>query len=146
MIILYILFVAIGALPMISFLVKRKNYYRILRQGIKTTAQVTEARRVRYRGNPTHDRVFFSYLPAGTAQYMQGDFITKIGKHRRGDLLEIYYLPGAPQKSAVPGSRGELGMFIFVLLIFLFVIFACFKIHEEVKDDGPVTFKLPWQQ
>ena len=145
MIILYILLIAAAALPLVVFLVKRKRYYTILRQGTKTTAQVVEARRVRYRGNPTHDTVFFNYLPAGSGQYMQGSFITKIGKHRRGDLLEIYYLPGNPKKHAVPGSRGELGMFIFMLLIFLFVIFACFKIHEEVKDDPPYTFKAPWK-
>lgn len=145
MIFLYILLITIGALPMTVFLVKRRNYYHILRQGTKTTAQVTEAKRVRYRGNATHDRVFFTYLPAGIAQYMQGDFITKIGKYRRGDLIDIYYLPQAPQKSAVPGSKREVGFFIFTLLIFLFVVFACFKIHEAVKDDGPYTFKAPWE-
>ena len=143
MIILYILLIIVGALPMIVFLLKRQRYYRILRQGTKTTAQVTEAKRIRYRGNATHDRVFFSYLPAGAGQYMQGDFITRIGKHRRGDLVDIYYLPGNPQKNAVPGSKGELGMFVFTVLIFLFVVFACYKIHEEVKDDGPYTFELP---
>jgi len=145
MIFLYLLLVAAGALPMVSFLVKRKRYYRILREGTKTTAQVMEARRVRYRGNATHDTVYFMYLPAGAGRYLQGSYITKIGKHRRGDLLEIYYLPGKPEKHAVPGSKGELGMFIFTLLIFLFVIFACYKIHEEVKDDGPYTFKAPWK-
>lgn len=146
MIIVYILLAAIGALPLIVFLAKRKSYRHVLRAGTKTTAQVTEARTVRYRGNGTHDRVFFAYLPAGAGQYMQGDFITKIGKHRRGDLIEIYYLPRNPQKHAVPGSRGEGFMFLFVLLIFLFVLFACFKIHETVKDNATYTFKLPWKQ
>lgn len=146
MIFLYVFIITAGALPMVAFLVKRRNYYHILRQGTKTTAQVIEARRIRYRGNATHDRVYFSYLPAGTAHYQQGSFITKIGKHRRGDLIDIYYLRVKPQKNAVPGSKGELGFFIFTLLIFLFVIFACYQIHEEVKDDGPITFKLPWQR
>lgn len=146
MIVLYILLIAIGALPMTVFLRKRRSYYRILRQGVKTTAQVTDRRSVRYRGHATYDRVSFTYLPAGAGRYMQGDFITKIGKHRRGDLIEIYYLPQAPQKSAVPGSKGERGMFLFTLLIFLFVLFACFKIHEEVKDDGSYTFEAPWKK
>lgn len=105
-----------------------------------------EARRVRTRGNPTHDIVYFLYLPAGAGSYLQGNYVTKMGKHRRGDLLEIYYLPARPQQHAVPGSKGETGFFIFTLLIFLFVIFACYKIHEEVKDDPPYTFRPPWQK
>lgn len=147
MIVLYILLTAIGALPLAVFLVKRKSYYHILKEGTKATAQVTEARRVRYRGNATHDRVSFSYLPAGAGHYMQGDYITKIGKHRRGDLIEIYYLPQQPRKYAVPGSKGEVFMFLFVLLLFLFVVFACFKIDEAVSADGATyEFKAPWKK
>jgi hypothetical protein len=146
MIILYILLIAIGALPLAVFLVNRKNYYRILKEGTKTTAQVTEARRVRYRGNATHDRVFFSYLPPGYSQYFPGNFITKIGKHRRGDIIEIYYLPRYPQLYAVPGSKGDIFMFLFVLLIFVFVVFACFKIHESVRTDATYEFRLPWKK
>lgn len=59
-----------------------------------------------------------------------------------GDLIEIYYLQSRPKKYAGPGSKGELGMFVFLLLIFLFMVFTCFKIHEEIKNDPLYQFKL----
>lgn len=146
MIFLYILLIGTGALPLVVFLAKRKSYYRILSEGAKTTAQVTEVRTIRYHKGATYDKVFFAYLPPGADRYLPGEFITKIGKHRRGDSFEIHYLPRQPQKYAVPGSKGEVIMFLFVLLVFLFVVFACFKIDEAVSADG-VTYEFnpPWK-
>ncbi|NTS39906.1 hypothetical protein HRG84_03235 [Flavisolibacter sp. BT320] len=146
MIFLYLLLIGTGALPLVVFLVKRKRYYHILREGAKTTAEVTEVRTIRYQKGATYDKVFFAYLPPGAGRYFPGEFITKIGKHRRGDRFEIHYLSRQPQKYAVPGSKSEVFMFLFVLLIFAFVVFACFKIDEAVNVEGVrYEFKPPWK-
>jgi hypothetical protein len=141
MIFIYILLVVAGALPLISFLIGRKNYRFILANGIETTAEVTHVRTNRYHKGPTYDQVYFSYLPAGSITYKSGVYKFKTGTYRSGDRFNIFYLPQYPHKHAIPGSKGELPVMIFMVLFFLFIIYACFKINEMVGDSN-ITFRL----
>ena len=145
MIFIYILLIVAGALPLIVFLIKRSSYRQILREGTKTTAQVTEVRTNRFHKGGSYDRVYFVYLPAGASQYHTGTHIYNVGTYKRGDLFEIFYLPANPVKYAIPGSKGEIAFLIFTILLFFFVIFVCFKIHETVNAGNPAyQFKPPW--
>ncbi len=147
MLILYILLIAVGALPLAIFLFKRKSYRSILQRGVTTTAAITHIKTGRYYKGGTYDRVLFAYLPFGAGQYLEGQYITKVGKHKRGEQFTIFYLPGQPQKHAVPGNTGEAFGFVFTILILLFVIFACFKIHEMLKAESTTyKFEVPWNR
>ena len=147
MTVIYILLLAAGALPMIVFLLKRKRYRNILQAGVRTSAKVTDVRTINYSRGGAYDRVTFAYLPTGSSQYFSGQFTVKMGKHKAGDVLEVFYLPGKPQENAVPGSKGEVFMFLFVVLIFFFVLFACFKINEMLSTDNVTyEFKPPWKK
>ena len=141
MIFLYFLLIAAGALPLVAFLVRRKNYVFILANGTKTTARVTEVRTIHFQRGPAYDVVYFAYLPAGSGTYETGQHKFKTGTYKRNDWIDIFYLPGRPGKYAIPGSKGELPMLIFMVSIFLFVIYACYKIHEMV-GDSKITFHL----
>lgn len=141
MIFIYILLVGTGALPLIFFLIGRRNYRYILANGIETTAEVTDVRTNRYQRGPTYDQVYFAYLPAGSAAYRSGVYKFKTGTYRRGDRLVIFYLPQHTDKYAIPGSKGEIPMLIFMVVIFLFTIYACFKIKEAVGDSN-ISFSL----
>lgn len=146
MIIVYILLIAVGALPLLVFLLKRRSYRRILHTGASTTAEISHIKTQRYYKGGTYDRVLFIYLPAGAGQYVEGQFNTKMGKHKRGERLEIFYMPQQPQKYAVPGSKGEVFFLTFTILILLFVIFACFKIDEMLQlENTNYGFKAPWK-
>lgn len=147
MTVIYILLLAAGVLPMVVFLVKRKRYRIILQTGVRISAAVTAVRTINYHRGGTYDRVTFAYLPAGSVQYFSGQFIVKTGKHKPGDVLDVFYLPGKPQENAVPGSKGDVLMFLFMVLIFLFVLFACFKINEMLGSDTVTyEFKPPWKK
>ncbi|WP_132055783.1 DUF3592 domain-containing protein [Pseudocnuella soli] len=146
MIFVYILLIAAGALPLVVFLVKWKRYRKILREGSKTRAQISSIQTVRQTKGASYDRVCFIYQPTFATQYYAGQFSTKVGKHKRSDTFEVYYLPKEPQKHAVPGSKGELFMLVFTILLFLFVIYAAYQIHLMVKDqDITYSFKPPWK-
>jgi hypothetical protein len=135
MIYVYIFMIAMGALPMTMFLIRRKKYYHVIKNGTPISAQVTDVRTIHLSRGGTYDRVIFAYLPAGSNQYYSGQFAIKVGKYKRGDHLDIFYLPQEPQKNAVPGSKGDTAILIFMIAIFLFVLFACYKINEMVGDQ-----------
>ena len=126
----YTILLLAGALPFTVFLMKRTRYRRILREGISTTAQVTQVRRISMNKGPVYDQVFYAYLPAGSIQYQSGMHKYSAGKFRSGDTFEIFYLAEKPSKHAIPGSKGETAFLIFTILFFLFIIYACFKISE----------------
>ncbi len=134
MIYIVIFIACFGALPLVVFLVKRKRYRSILANGVRTEAQIMEVRNVStYRG-PNYDRVYFAYLPKDSASYFSGLHLTSFDEYKVGDKLEIYYLPDKPAKYAIPGSKGEKAMLIFLIAIFLFSVFAAYKIWEMTKD------------
>lgn len=145
MIIIYILLIALGALPMIRFVVKRKHYRKVLSEGTSTTAEVKHVIRRRMYKGTNNDKVVFWYLPNGANQYREGQLTTKPGKYRGGNTLEVYYLPGQPEKYALPGNKYETLTIVFLILFFAFVVFACFKIDQLVrKNNATYEFKPPW--
>jgi hypothetical protein len=144
MIILYTLLIAVGSLPLLVFLLKRRSYRHILHTGTKTTAEISHIRTQRYYKGGTYDRVLFIYLPAGAGRYVEGQFNSKVGKYKRGEQLDIFYLPQHPTKHAVPGSQGELFFLIFTIAILLFVLFACYKINQMLQQESiSYDFQLP---
>ncbi len=145
MIFIYILLIVAGALPLIVFLIKRKNYQAILRNGTAASAVVTDKRLIRFNRGITIERVSFAYLPKEAIQYFTGQLTTAVGKYKKGEQLVVFYLSENPKKCAVPGSKGEIVFLIFTILILLLVIFACFKIHETLEvGNRTYQFKPPW--
>ncbi|WP_127125129.1 hypothetical protein [Pseudoflavitalea rhizosphaerae] len=88
---------------------------------------------MRYYRGATIDHVTYAYVPGITSQQLSGIFTTKRGKYRRGDKLEIMYLADKPEQNIMPGVKGKFWAFLFVLAVFLFAMYACYKIHEMAK-------------
>ena len=130
----YIIMMLAGALPLMLFFIRRKHYYHILRNGVKTTARVSDVKTISNRHGAVYDRVIYAYLPKFSNQYKSGVFTSKHGKYHPGSSIDIFYLPDKPEKNAMPGSKAETGMFVFLLAVFLFVLFACYKINEMVGN------------
>lgn len=135
MIFIYIVVLAGGALPLILFLIKRKKYNHILHNGVKTMGEISSIRTVRYTRGPAIDHVTYIYLPGIAKQYLSGMFTARRGKYRRGDKLEIMYLADKPEQNIKPGATGQFWAFLFVLAIFVFAVFACYKIYEMAGDQ-----------
>jgi|GEM_PF-1683928 hypothetical protein len=135
MIVIYILLIGAGILPLAVFLSSRKRYRRILSQGTRISAQVTDVHTIYVKGH-AYDRVTFAYLPPGLGAWKSGMYKFKIGTYRRGDQFDIFYLRESPDQYAIPGTRRyENPFLIFLVLFFLFTIYACFKIREAIGDS-----------
>jgi hypothetical protein len=146
MVIISLILIVVGALPLIVFLVKRKSYRNIINKGNPINAVITETRLVRFNKGNTLENIYYVFLPPGSNQYFQGMFSAPVGKHKKGAELQVYYLPGQPQKNAVPGSKGEIIMLLFTIIIFLFMIFASYKIYEILNSPGTnYKFNAPWK-
>lgn len=135
MIYIYILLIAFAAFPLIVLIVRLNKYNYVIKNGNSIQAQVTEVRSVNNSRGGAQDIIVFAYLPKNSPQYFYGSFTYKWGKYKTGDRLVIYYLPNNPRRYAVPGVKYHVPMIILFSLFFLFVIFACYKIHEMVGDE-----------
>lgn len=52
------------------------------------------------------------------------------GQYKVGDTLQVTYLPKDPFKMTVKGANAQIPILVFAILLFLFVIFATYKIGQ----------------
>lgn len=118
-----------GFLPLVIILYKRRLVKRILTTGALARAEVYSISTAR---KSAVDFVGYRFVPANTNQYATGSLTTKIGMYKQGDLLDVYYLPDNPKRNTVDGAWKSAGFLWFGILIAAFVLFAAYKINQEV--------------
>lgn len=136
MIILYIIMILLGTILLwktIQFVLLEE---KIRNEGMATTGVVTHIHTTRRFRGPTTDRVTVLYKSNIPGQSHNAQFVTNHSKYRRGQSIPVKYLPEKPDKIIVAPKRGYWGMLIFSILIFLFVLFAVYKIDEMLKVNG----------
>jgi Protein of unknown function (DUF3592) len=124
--------VMIGFLPLAIIVYKKRLVARILREGICTQAHVYS---VRTAHKSSTDIVYYAYQDQTGRQY-SGILTTKIGAHKTGEKIDIYYLPEKPNRSTIQGAWKSPAFLIFGIVIALFVIFAAWKIHVAIQDGS----------
>lgn len=128
----YVLLVGIGAfgfLPLIIILYKKNRVKRILTTGQKATATVY---RVYTSPRQATDIVHYSFYAQNSNQYT-GTLTIKTGVYKQGDTLDIYYLPSNPKRNTVQGAWGSHFIVGFGIAIAAFILFAVYKLYEEVQ-------------
>ncbi len=133
MVIIYVLLIIIGAIPLLKTILFIILEERIRKEGISTSGVVTRIHTTRYQRGAATDRVFAQYSSNITGQFHEAFFTALHGKYRVGQNIPVKYLPEKPEKIIVAEKRGYWAMLIFSVLIFLFIIFAVFKIGEMIK-------------
>ena len=136
MIIIYILLIIIAALPLwitIRYIIKEK---RIRKYGISTLGVVTKIHTTRMYRGPTTDRVHIEYGSIISGHFHKSSITAKHKRFKYGETVPVKYLPEEPSKIVVEARPGYLPMLIFSILIFLFVIFAVYKIDEMIKTGN----------
>jgi hypothetical protein len=118
-----------GFLPLIIILYKRRLVKRILTTGALAKAEVYS---IRLAHKSYVDIVWYRFVPANTNQYVTGSLTTKIGMYKQGDLLDVYYLPDNPKRNTVEGAWKSAAFLWFGILLAAFVLFAAYKINQEV--------------
>ena len=136
MIILYMLLIMLAAFPLwktVRYIIKEK---RIRQQGIKAFGVVTHIHTTAMRRGPTVDQVHIEYASIIHGHFHKSSITAKHKKFKHGESVPLMYLPEEPSKIVVDGGQGYWPMLIFSILIFLFVIFAVYKIDEMVKKGN----------
>ena len=133
MIIFYILLIMLAAFPLwktVRYIIKEK---RIRQHGINARGVVTHIHTTAMRHGPTVDQVHIEYASIIHGQFHKTSITAKYKKYKHGETVPVMYLPQEPSKIVVDGKQGYWQMLIFSILIFLFVIFAVYKIDEMIK-------------
>ncbi|WP_290792151.1 DUF3592 domain-containing protein [Flavihumibacter sp. UBA7668] len=119
----------IGFLPLLIIIYKRRLVKRILTTGALAKAEVYS---IRLAHKSSVDIVWYRFVPTNARVYCTGSLTTKIGRYKQGDLLDVYYLPENPKRNTVEGAWKSAGFLWFGILIAAFILFAVYKINQEV--------------
>ena len=136
MLVLYILLPLLGALPLIITIFKMCRAQRIVKNGITTEAVVVQVNSLGTTIRNKADILVLQYLVKATNQIFQGKATATRDEYKVGDKLTITYSKKPPYEMTVKGANVYIPILIFTVLIFLFVIFAMFKIVELIPEGG----------
>mgnify|MGYP000945686471 CR=1 FL=1 len=132
MIYIYIAMILLAAFPMLLTIWRMQRTARIKKQGIHCNGTITGIRSIRIK-NTYIDQLTIEYRDRNSGRTYTAKATSGRGKHNRGDAMGIAYLPEKPSQYALTDTRGGYTfMLVFCILIFLFVIFAVYKINEMV--------------
>ena len=136
MTILYILLIVLSAFPLWKIIRYITKENRIKKNGLNVLGVVTHIHTSAMRSGPTVDQVHIEYASIITGHFHKSSITAKHNKFKHGENLTVKYLPEEPSKIVVGKGQEYLPMLIFSILIFLFVIFAVYKIDEMVKTGN----------
>lgn len=84
-------------------------------------------------GRSTLDFLILEYKERATGRLYNAKATVAHQKFRTGDSLPVAYLPDKPSKYAMGGKNAYWVVLIFCIALFLFVLFAVYKINEMVN-------------
>ncbi len=133
MLFIYIFMILLGALPLA--IVGRKMWVatKIQKEGTHTNGIIKHINTVRIPKGAWIDRLTIKYTDRATGKPYYAKATVTHRKYKYSDTIDLAYLPKQPAKYAIDSKGGNAGMLIFSILIFLFVIFAVYKIREMVE-------------
>lgn len=136
MLYLYILLPLFGALPLIVTLFKMRRARNVTNNGVTTEAVVVQVILWGTTIRNMVDTLILQYKVEATNEIYQGKATASRGHYKVGDKMSIAYLKDPPYNMTVKGANVYIPILIFTILIFLFVIFAMFKIEELIPEGG----------
>ncbi|WP_114790515.1 hypothetical protein U0035_18925 [Niabella yanshanensis] len=104
--------------------------------GIAASGLVINIHPVGHYKGPTTDRVHVRYNSIIPGRCHETNFLTTYGRYRIGQTVPVKYIPEQPDKIVVALTRGCWLLLNFTTLLFLFVLFAIYKIDEMVKGNS----------
>ena len=131
--IILVIVAALGFLPLGIVLYKKRLVKKIVKNGVLISARIYHIHR---SSRSRRDLVYYSFMPLVQLKEFNGILATGVGKHRVGDMLEIYYMPGNPGLNTVKGGWDSWVMLVFVILIAVFVLFAVYQLYWMVHPAG----------
>ncbi len=136
MLLLFILLIALAAFPLILTIWRMINSKKIKRDGIYTDAVIKDIKRFRAPKGGSVDLLIMEYKDRATGIAYKAKATVTPMKHSIGDRMTVAYLPNKPSKYAIDTKGAYWFILIFCIMLFLFVIFAVYKINEMTKTSN----------
>jgi hypothetical protein len=106
----------------------------IKKTGVHVNGTITHIRQVRVR-SAYIDFLTIEYKDRTTGTLYNAKATTASGKFKNNDPMPLAYLPDNPAKYAITNTRGAYTfMLVFSILLFLFTLFAVYKVDEMVRS------------
>jgi hypothetical protein len=135
MIWLYIFLIAIAAFPLALTIRRMRRAAFIKKNGVHVNATVRQIKTMRMN-KTTMDLLTLEYKERATGRSYNAKATVLSGKNKIGDSLPVAYLRDQPAKYAMDVTSGYWFVLIFCILLFLFVIFAVYKIDGMVRTGN----------
>ena len=130
---IYIFMILLSAFPVLLTSWRMRRAAMIKKNGIHTDAIVTKVKSIRLRHSPI-DILTLEYKDRATGQSFYGKATVHYMRNKPGDRITVAYLPDKPATYAVADTKkGFTGILIFTIILFLFMLFAVYKIDEMVR-------------
>lgn len=134
MTIIYLLLLPLAAFPLVLTAWRMKSSAKIQKNGVLTTAVITHITTFRARPGANLDFLRLEYKDGATGKAYKGKATAAHLTYKVGDTMPLTYLPDKPSKYAIDTKKGYLGILIFCIILFLFSIFAAYKIDEMMRS------------
>ena len=130
---IYIFMIFLSAFPVLLTSWRMRRAAMIKKNGIHTDAIGTKVKSIRLRHSPI-DILTLEYKDRATGQSFYGKATVHYMRNKPGDRITVAYLPDKPATYAVADTKkGFTGILIFTIILFLFMLFAVYKIDEMVR-------------
>lgn len=130
---IYIGLILLAAFPLVLTIWRMSWSAKIKKRGVFTDSVVTHIRTLRMPRGGTVDILTLEYKDRATGQSYKGRATVATRRYKVGDRMELAYLPDRPAKYAIDTKKGYLFILIFCIILFLFVLFAVYKINGMVQ-------------
>ena len=137
MIIIFASLILLAAIPMLLTIWRMRKAAYIKKNGIPTESVVTNIRKMYGRAGVSVDILTFEYRDKGSGKPYYGSASIATGKYKIGDTMQVTYLPEKPSRYAIDTKGGYTGILIFCIILFLFAIFAVYKLNGMVNSHQP---------
>ena len=134
MTIIYILLILLAAFPLFFTIWRMQRAATIKKNGVYTTGFVTNIKTIRTGRGGAIDILTLEYKDRATGKPYNGRATVTPNKYKIGDTMTIVYLPDKPAKYAIDTKKAYWAVLIFCIILFLFILFAVYKINEMVES------------
>jgi hypothetical protein len=101
---------------------------------VHTNGVITHITTIRTGRGGAIDILTLEYKDRVTGKPYNGRATVTPHKYKIGDIIPVVYLQDNPSKYAIDTKKAYWAVLIFCIILFLFVIFAVYKIDEMVQS------------
>jgi hypothetical protein len=120
----------------VLIIIRMRRSAHIKKYGIHVSGRVADLKTFRTSRGGSFDMLTIEYKERANGRAHYARATVKQGKYMIGDPLPVAYLERKPDKYAIGLKTGYLAILIICIILFLFVLFAVYKINEMVKGGS----------